>query len=75
MKLEMKSTHNEFSNRCKRNSIYINFHCRRNEMKLCFGVVEETQPIQLKANHFCFDKINACADASFHMTLFWAAFT
>ena len=49
MKPEMKSTHNEFSNRCKRNSVYINFHCRRNEMKLCFGVVEETQPIQLKS--------------------------
>ena len=48
MKPEMKSTHNEFSNRCKRYSVYINFHCRRNEMKLCFGVVEETQPIQLK---------------------------
>ena len=48
MKPEMKSTHNEFSNQCKRNSVYINFNCRRNEMKLRFGVVEETQPIQLK---------------------------
>ena len=48
MKPEMKSTHNEFSNHYKRNSVYITFHCRRNEMKIRFRVVEETQPIQLK---------------------------
>ena len=28
----------------------------------------------VKANHFCFDEINACADVSFHMISFRVVF-
>ena len=51
MRPEMKSTQNQISTHHKKNSVYITFYCGGNEIK---------RPFSIKANHFCFDEINAC---------------
>ena len=61
----MKSTRNEILTHCKESSVYITFLCGRNEVKICFGDGPRKMIHSVKANHFCFDEITACADVSF----------
>ena len=75
MRPEMKSTRNESLIHDKRNSIYINAHCGQNEVTFRFEGGSRKTAYSLKANHFCFDEIIACADVSFHMTSFRVVFT
>ena len=75
MKPEMKSTRNEISNDHERSSIHITFHCGRNEMKFRFGGGPKKTAHSVKANHFCFDEINARTDVSFHIVSFRIVFT
>ena len=75
MRPEMKSTQNELLSHHKRNYVYITFHWGRNEMKFYFGVGLGKTVHSVKANHFCFDEINAYANVSFHMISFWVVFT
>ena len=70
----MESTHNEISPRHKRNSIYIIFHCRQNEMNFCLKAGPKKMAHLVKAKYFYFDEINACADVSSLMVPFQVAF-
>ena len=67
---EMKSTQTEILTHHKRNSVYITFHCGQNEVKFRFGDGPRKTVHSVKANHLCFDEINACADVSCHMISF-----
>ena len=58
----------------KRNSVCITFHCGWDEMKFCFGRSLKKTAHSVKANQFCFNEINGCADVSFHMNLFRVVF-
>ena len=60
MKPEMKSPQNEILTNHKKNSVYITFHCGRNDMKFRFGGGPRKTVHSLKANHFCFDETNTC---------------
>ena len=75
MRPEMNSTQNEISTHHKRNSVYFTFHYGRNEMKFRFGGGPRKKVHSVQANHFCFNKVNACAIVSFHMISFWVVFT
>ena len=44
-------------------------------MKFRFEGGPKTTAHSVKANHFCFDEINACADVLFHMIPFRVVFT
>ena len=46
MRSEIKSTQNETSAHHERNSVYITFDCRQNEMNFIWGVVQEKWPIK-----------------------------
>ena len=45
MRPDMKSTRNEISDDHKRISVYLTFHCERNEMNFVSGVVRDKRPI------------------------------
>ena len=65
MRPKMRSTRNEISTHHKRNSISLLFTA--GEMKFRFGGGPRKTAHSIKANHFCFDKINACTDVPFYM--------
>ena len=44
-------------------------------MKFCFRDGSRKTVHSAKANHSCFDEINACADVSFRMISFWVVLT
>ena len=46
MRSEIKSTRNETSAHHERNSVYITFDSRQNEMNFIWGVVQEKWPIK-----------------------------
>ena len=46
MRPKMKYTQKEISTHHKTNSVYITFHCGRNEMNFVSGVVRDKRPIK-----------------------------
>ena len=46
MRPEMKSTRKEISIHHNRNSVYITFHCGRNETNFISGVARDKRPIK-----------------------------
>ena len=56
--------------RHKRNSVYITFHCGRNEVNFVSGVVRDKRSIKYKP----IIHVYGCADVSFHMVSFWLVF-
>ena len=74
MNPEMKSTRNEISTYHKRNSIYITFHCGRNEMKFRFAGGLGKTAHSIKVDHLRFDEINPSANVSFRMISFRVVF-
>ena len=42
----LHETRNKISTHHKRNSVYIDFHCGRNEMNFILGVVRDKRPIK-----------------------------
>ena len=69
-KPEIKPNRNEILTHHKINSVYITFHCGRNEVKFRFGGSPRKTVHSVKANHFCFDEINTWADVSIPMFYF-----
>ena len=46
MRPEMKSSRNEILTLHKRKSVYITFHCGRNEVDFISGVIQDKRPIK-----------------------------
>ena len=65
MRPEMRSTLIYISTSHERNSLYITFHCRRNEVKFRFGSGLRNTVHWVKGNYSRFDEIHVCADGFF----------
>ena len=58
-----------------RNSVKISFYWGQNKIKFCFGSGPRKAAHLVKASHFRFYEINACADVPFHAVSVRVVFT
>ena len=75
MRPNIKSTRNEILSHHKEILFTLSFNTSEIKLRFHFGGGPRKTGYSVRADHICFDNINACADVSFNMISFRVVLT